>query len=139
MSSINSTRKNEKQLIQAEIIISWVLRIGVMLCGAIISLGIVAKFISVESSQQLISDLMSGQTHIDFAATASPLTILTGIAHFNADSIIIAGLLLLIALPILRVALTVILFFHERDWPFMGITLFVLTVLLSGIFLGKGL
>lgn len=62
-----------------------------------------------------------------------------GIAALQAEAIIALGLLLLIALPIVRVALTVLLFLFERDYVYLAITFFVLTVLLSGVFFGKAL
>jgi uncharacterized membrane protein len=70
---------------------------------------------------------------------AAPGVLLNGILHWQPDVLINVGLLLLIALPILRVALTTLIFLYERDWAFVVITLVVLCVLLSGLFLGKAL
>ena len=46
---------------------------------------------------------------------------------------------MLIALPVLRVAFTVGLFLIERDVTYFFITLVVLVVLLSSLFLGSSL
>ncbi|GEM_PF-907055 len=48
-----------------------------------------------------------------------------------------AGIVLLIALPIARVAVTLVIFFVQRDFIYVGITAFVLVVLLLGLTLGK--
>jgi uncharacterized membrane protein len=135
--------KSEKVL-RAEMLISWVLAIGVGLSGGIAGVGLVSRLLdlgtpSAQSSQSLIGELMSGGEIPGLHPVAAPGELLRGTLHWQPDILITLGLLLLIALPILRVAMTVIIFLHERDWPFVGITLVVLTVLLSGIFLGRAL
>ncbi|HSC71377.1 MAG TPA: DUF1634 domain-containing protein [Candidatus Methylomirabilis sp.] len=47
-------------------------------------------------------------------------------------------MLLLIATPVLRVALSVVFFLAQRDCLYTGITLFVLAVLLLSFFTGAG-
>jgi hypothetical protein len=47
------------------------------------------------------------------------------------------GLLMLIATPILRVAVSIVVFVVQRDWEFVAVTAFVLAVLLASFFLGK--
>jgi uncharacterized membrane protein len=47
-------------------------------------------------------------------------------------------MLLLIATPVVRVALSVFVFLSQRDWLYVGITLFVLTVLILSLFSGIG-
>ena len=53
-------------------------------------------------------------------------------------AIIGAGLLLLIATPVVRVALSVVFFLVQADWLYVGITLFVLAILLISLFTGIG-
>lgn len=48
-----------------------------------------------------------------------------------------AGIVLLIALPIARVAVTLVIFALQRDRIYVGITAFVLAVLLLSLFLGR--
>lgn len=57
--------------------------------------------------------------------------------QLQPSAVISLGVLLLILLPVLRVALTVILFLRERDWVYVAITSFVLAVLLFGLFTGQ--
>jgi uncharacterized membrane protein len=59
-----------------------------------------------------------------------------GIAHGDAASIIIVGILLLIATPIARVAFAVVAFGLERDKLYVAISLLVLVVLLWGMIHG---
>jgi uncharacterized membrane protein len=59
--------------------------------------------------------------------------VLTGIVHGRSQSLIQLGLLMLIATPIARVALSVIAFTLERDRMYVGITLIVLAVLLASL------
>jgi uncharacterized membrane protein len=81
-----------------------------------------------ENSRTLVAQLLSGQ----------PFPTAT-FATWQPDSIIAVGLILLIALPIVRVAMTVFLFLKEKDYTYLAITLFVLTVLMTGVFFGKNI
>jgi uncharacterized membrane protein len=54
----------------------------------------------------------------------------------TGEGLIELGLLLLIATPIARVALSVILFARQRDWLYVGITLLVLSLLTYSLLAG---
>ena len=56
-----------------------------------------------------------------------------GIASLGGRSIIELGLLVLIATPIVRVALSVILFAKERDVTYVVVTVIVLATLLFSL------
>jgi len=58
-------------------------------------------------------------------------------SHFSAEGIMVAGLLVLIATPVLRVALSVVGFALQRDWVYVGLTVLVLLVLLGSFLVGK--
>jgi uncharacterized membrane protein len=62
--------------------------------------------------------------------------IVTGAFHNRGRSIIQTGILLLIATPIARVALSMVGFALERDWKYVLITAIVLTVLLYSLISG---
>ncbi|HVI07955.1 MAG TPA: DUF1634 domain-containing protein [Candidatus Binatia bacterium] len=49
-----------------------------------------------------------------------------------------AGVLLMLATPVVRVAVACFLFFHEKDWKYGTISLGVLTILLLGAVFGIG-
>jgi uncharacterized membrane protein len=124
-----------------ELLISYVLRYGVALCSAVIALGLVARLAHLgpvtRRSRDLIALLMNDALLSPPVLPHSPAELREGLLHFRPDVIMAAGLLLLIALPILRVALTVVVFLFERDWAFLAITLFVLSVLVFGLLHGS--
>lgn len=113
-----------------EIWISYVLRIGVLLAGAIILLGL-ALFVltgpSADAPRSLHQVLAGG------GLVVTPRVIANGVAHADPIAIIQLGVLVLILTPMLRVAMTMLLFFGQRDWIFAAITLTVLAILLFGL------
>lgn len=129
------------ELVRTELMIAYVLRYGVLLCLFVIGVGLAGKMLlpsTGTANEAVIAALTSGQS----PAYQPPTTVAAvweGVSHFRADYVIAGGLMLLIALPIVRVAFTTLVFFHEKDWAFFVITLVVLTVLLSGIILGRAL
>ncbi|HEU0164965.1 MAG TPA: DUF1634 domain-containing protein [Thermomicrobiales bacterium] len=114
--------------------ISIVLRIGVMIAGAVILLGLVCTFIPAldRGSGSTIHELLdNGGSQID----VSPATIAKGLGKFDPIAIIQFGLLLLVLTPIVRVAMTLFLFIERKETIFIAITTIVLFILLLG-FLG---
>ena len=80
---------------------------------------------------------MTGPSYRVFRSEPSDLRGIRGILRlastFRTRGLIQFGLLLLIATPIARVAFSVFAFFRERDWLYVGITLFVLATLLYSL------
>lgn len=72
------------------------------------------------------------------ATYAHPRAILDAALGGQGRAIIQLGLLLLIATPILRVAYSVLAFARRRDGVYVFMALFVLIILLVGIFLAPG-
>ena len=60
-----------------------------------------------------------------------------GLAHAQGQAIIVAGLLLLIATPVARVAISIATFVMEKDWTYVAITTTVFLLLILSFFLGK--
>jgi uncharacterized membrane protein len=60
--------------------------------------------------------------------------VLSGLADLRPFAVIQFGVLLLIATPVSRVAASVLLFGKEKDYPYVGITLTVLALLLASLF-----
>ncbi len=110
---------------EIEIIISNVLRFGVILSAAIIFIGL---------SMFLITG-KSGYTGNYYPT--SPLEILKGITSFKSYSIILTGLLILILTPVFRVGVSIIVFFQEKDFLYVKITSLVFIILLISFVLGK--
>lgn len=108
------------------IIISNVLRAGVVLSAALIGLGV----------WQLLT--LAPQ---DTASVSSPHTaqaIWQGLWRGQPEAIIMAGIVILLLTPVVRVAISVLAFALERDWRYVIITLLVLGILAASFLLGKG-
>ena len=114
---------------QLEAIVSYVLRFGVLLSLAITLLGTVLLF-TLDPSQAVVRRTGPPVPH-DLAG------LLAGLLQLQPEAIIDAGLLLLIATPVLRVAVSVVAFLRDKDYVYTAITLFVLAVLLASFFLGR--
>ncbi len=117
---------------QAEIMISNVLRIGVLLSGAVILVGVVLYYTHPQAKT-------SGALSYPHTLGA----VIPGILAGNAEAVITLGLLILLATPVLRVAVSIGAFALEHDWLYVGITTLVLALLLSSILVlgevfGKG-
>ncbi|MBP1776312.1 MAG: hypothetical protein H6Q86_2322, partial [candidate division NC10 bacterium] len=69
---------------------------------------------------------------------AAPAAVLRAAWVGKPYAIIGLGMLLLIATPVVRVALSVAFFLAQRDWLYTGITVFVLAVLLVSLIVGVG-
>lgn len=114
-----------------EIWISIVLRVGVMIAGATILVGLILSLIPSmdKGSGVSIHELLdNGGARI----SVSPGSIVDGLGAFDPIAIIQLGLLILILTPIVRVAMTLVLFLKEADLIFATITGVVLIVLLLG-------
>jgi len=127
-----------------ELVISYVLRGGVLLSAAIILLGVIL-FAETRSSGYApilphhLSDILA--YHRDagpgYFPTSPPAVVRDALAG-KPYAIIGLGMLLLIATPVVRVALSVVFFLLQEDWLYVGITTFVLTVLLLSLMTGIG-
>jgi uncharacterized membrane protein len=114
-----------------EIVLGRLLRIGVLVAAAVVAAGGVSLLIFRWS---WVPDFTA------FHDSVSPLRSVPGILGeafaLRAGGIVQAGLLVLIATPVLRVVFSLFGFARQRDWLYVGITLIVLSVLaveLSGL------
>jgi uncharacterized membrane protein len=120
---------------QVESLISWILRIGVATSAALVVLGMTLVFVHHPSYRHSAKDLRE----LTSAALEYPHTVgavLTSVREGRGQGIAMLGLLLLIATPVLRVAVSIVLFAHERDGLFVLITSVVLALLLLSFALG---
>ena len=131
-------QEKSENLIRTELLISYVLRYGVLLCLAVIGVGLTARLL-LPGNAGVIHALVNGLNPGDYRPPSTAQDLLRGALQFQPDVVIALGLVMLISLPILRVALTTVVFLVEKDWAFFAITLVVLTVLLSGIIFGRAL
>lgn len=108
----------------ATALIGWVLQGGVLLSAIVILLGVILLPTRPGG--------LSEQRLLVFPFTLSQLG--TELAQFRPQAIITLGLLLLIATPVLRVAVSIVTFVVERDRKYIIITCIVLAILLFSIF-----
>jgi len=111
-----------------EYIVSNVLRYGVLLSFLVILIGSVMLF--VQGGQAATVRLTGAPNPHD------PAQVLSDLFRAQPKAIIDFGLMLLIATPVMRVAVSVIAFLVEEDFVYTMVTLFVLAVLLASFFLG---
>jgi uncharacterized membrane protein YfcA/uncharacterized membrane protein len=111
---------------RAELIISHVLRAGVLLSAGIILVGTILYYVESAAANGIGS---SSATY-----PHSLVAILPAVAQFSPLGIITLGLLVLLATPVLRVAVSIVAFALERDGLYVAITSLVLAVLLLSIF-----
>jgi uncharacterized membrane protein len=111
-----------------EIIIANLLRTGVILAAAVVSVG-GAAFLMQQGHELPAYHCFLGEPESHRTLKG----IVTAAAHFEALAVIQLGLLLLIATPIARVAFALVAFGMEKDRMYMAITTVVLAVLLYGL------
>jgi uncharacterized membrane protein len=133
-----------ESITRMELVISYVLRGGVLLSAAIILCGFALGAVTRDTGYAPIrshhlSDMLAFHQRVGpgYFPTA-PAAVVQDALGGKPYAIIGLGMLLLIATPVLRVALSVIFFVVERDWLYVGITVFVLTVLLLSLVAGIG-
>lgn len=120
----------------AEAAISGVLRVGVSASLLLIALGSLLSFVRPGGYGAGAAEV----ARLDGPAGAFPRTaawFAAGLAHGDGQAVIVAGLLLLIATPVLRVAVSLFAFVKERDKPYIALTAAVLALLLLSFALGK--
>ena len=140
----DSSARDNEPLTRMELVISYGLRAGVLLSAAIIAVGVIWLAATRDTGYARI------QRHhlpeiLAFHQGAGPAVfptsvgeVVRGTAEGKPYAIIGLWMLLLIATPVVRVALSVFFFLAQRDWLYVGITLFVLGVLLVSLFSGIG-
>src|SRR5581483_12304982 len=119
-----------------DIAISWLLRSGVMISITVVAVGIVVSFThhpEYFTSRPQLGQLTSAGAH--FPHTLSE--VVAGIRRGQGQALVMAGLLLLIATPIARVAFSIVVFAIEHDRLYVVITTVVLIVLMISFVLGR--
>lgn len=109
------------KIIDPEEIIIKVLRVGVMISSSLILIGLLLLYI--KGGENFYSNISLG-------------AILNGLKNFNPYSIIMLGLLVLIITPVLRVISSIFVFYIEKDFLYMKITVIVLIILSISFFIG---
>ncbi|MGB9607302.1 MAG: DUF1634 domain-containing protein [bacterium] len=101
-----------------ELILSYVLLIGVSLSALLIFIGIILSYLHhLPVQRDVLSLLKQG-------------------AHYKGYLILALGFILLLATPIMRVIFSMFLFLLYKDWTYVLISLLVLIILITSIVLG---
>jgi len=114
-----------------QVVIGWVLRLGVFISMLVVFLGGV---IYLYRHGQEVADYRLFKGIPDFLQTGGG--ILNGILTFRGRAIIETGIILLIATPIIRVICSAIGFVLEKDYLYIGITLLVLAIIFTSMLSG---
>jgi uncharacterized membrane protein len=120
---------------RAELLLSNVLRGGVITSLGVILAGTLVSFFHhpeyVSSPQEL--------ARLTQAGAAFPHTLrdgVAGLAELRGQAIVVLGLLILIATPVVRVAVSIVLFLEERDGTYAAITAIVFLLLILSFVVG---
>jgi uncharacterized membrane protein len=130
---LNSPREPMRRV---EIVISNLLRAGVLISLALILVGSVV-FFSQHPGYITSRDELSALIQPARPASHPLRAMIAGLREAHGESIALLGLLVLIATPMMRVAVSVIAFLKLRDRAYMLITLTVFCLLLLSLVLGK--
>ena len=123
-------------LTRAELWISVVLRIGVVLSLTVIVVGMLITFCRHPDYLSSKSEL-ARLTNPGASFPQTLVDVADGVHSLKGQAIVSAGLLLLIITPVMRVAISIVAFVEQRDYLFVLITAAVLAILLFSFLLGK--
>lgn len=119
--------------IDFNVIVSNILRYGVLVSTVMIAAGLL--LLSVEGAGQ---SLQGSIAQVVLSGYGKPqlnlVAVFKGVVAAEPLSLIQLGLLLLLSTPIARVVASIVMFAAERDLLYVAFTVFVLGVLLLGIF-----
>ncbi len=110
-----------------------ILRFGVVLCVAIMLVGVARIFIDSGGGGYSMEQISSVNSVVN-SSNFSLSMIISGLFNLDGISFIFLGIMILIATPIARVILSIIAFASERNWLYTAITLIVFINLMAAIF-----
>jgi len=114
-------------------VIGLALRIGVIVSIALVLIGVALLVVEGKGLGYSDYSIMSIRSNVN-TTVIPPIMALRGLSQADGLSFIILGLMVLIATPVLRVALGIASFAMERDWLYVAITIVVFINLMLAIF-----
>lgn len=117
-------KTTRKEMLEVEIVIGKIMRIGVIIAVCVMLLGLVMFFATGQSG---------------YPGTTFPTSftaIWQGLLAFKAYAYMMAGIYLLILTPVLRVVISIYAFYKEHDYLYVKITSLVLAILILSVFIG---
>jgi uncharacterized membrane protein len=121
-------------MVEFEDVIGWTLRIGVIISAILIIFGFALILIHNGAGPYTLNQLVNPQSNVN-TKTIKFSTIYSGIESFNGVDLILLGLIILIATPVLRVFIGILQFAREKDYLYTIITIIVFFNLMFAIFI----
>jgi uncharacterized membrane protein len=118
-----------------ELLISALLRYGVLSSLALVALGMLLTFFhhpDYFSSAEALHRLTAPEN-----APHQLSDVTAGVMTAHGQAFVMVGLLVMMAIPVLRVAFSLRIFRLQRDWAFVALTSMVLVLLICSFILGK--
>ena len=137
---MHTQTNHTEQTLHIELFIARLLRWGVLLSFVIVAMGLGIAVVTGNTGYHAVrlddlDSIVQYRMPPDFPNTLGD--VLNGVLALRPYAIIALGLVILIAIPVLRVAVSVIAFAVERDWLYVLITSFVLLILLLSFVIGE--
>jgi uncharacterized membrane protein len=123
------------QLLWVDRLISSLLRIGVTLSVSVVAIGMLLTFIH-HPDYFRSRPALGALTDPGHSYPSTLRAVLEGTAEGRGQAVVMLGVLLLIATPVARVAVSIVVFLIERDRLYAAITTMVLLLLLLSFLLG---
>ncbi|AFZ69814.1 putative membrane protein [Caldisphaera lagunensis DSM 15908] len=123
-----------REMVEFEDVIGWALRIGVIISAILIIFGFALLIIHNGAYPYTLNQLINPKSNIN-TKTIGFNSIISGIMSFNGLDLIMLGLVVLIATPVLRVFIGIIQFAREKDYLYTIITIIVFFNLMFAIFI----
>ena len=117
-----------------EDIIGWSLRIGVLISAVLIVFGIAMIYVHRGAGDYTFSSLVTPKSPVNTSVLPVDYISAKSLASLNGLSYVLLGLIVLMATPVLRVAIGVAQFVSERNWLYTFITAVVFMNLMLAIF-----
>jgi uncharacterized membrane protein len=132
--AIEQVERAERRVRQVELLISTILRTGVVVSLVTIVVGMVLSFLGNPAYTSSAGGTSALSANAQFPHTLA--AVFSGLAAGNGEAIAALGILVLIATPVVRVLVSVFTFVYQRDRVFTVITIVVFLLLLTSILLG---
>jgi uncharacterized membrane protein len=127
---------DEEKVRRVELIISLVLRVGVVTALLVVLAGFVDGLVThpaERSSTSLEHRLLTRAAHYPHSFGQ----LFAGLGRGDPQAIVVAGLVLLVLTPVMRVAVSIFTFVYQHDRIFVVVTSLVLAILIASFLLGK--
>jgi len=117
-----------------EDIIGWTLRIGVLISAAFVIFGVALIYIHHGAGAYSFRDLVISRSPVNTSILPVSYINMRSVSSLNGLAFVLIGLIVLMATPVLRVAIGIAQFAYERNWLYTVITAIVFLNLMLAIF-----